>query len=142
MRVLVLVAMACLVGGCGIMRAQQQAKERALYAPCMQYSQFVDRADCLNKVAATDPYLSETPSAQELIAYAAVLAEQVRAGKITDVEARYQYQQKKNELLMKEAEVNQMNSNAAANRAAAFRASMPHTTNCTGYGNSVNCTSY
>lgn len=82
---------------------------QAQYNTCNTYQRWVDNAECLNRVAATDWRISQDPGSQEIIAYRALLIEKVRAGKITDAEANYAFQQKIGELNQRLAQQRALN---------------------------------
>jgi hypothetical protein len=127
MKIISIVFLSIVICGCASMR------QRALYAPCNQITNFVDKANCLNQAARSDNNISRVYGAQELVAYSSVLSEKVKSNQMTNSEATYEFEQKKNYLIQQEAETSALN-----------RANKPHFTNthCTVYGTSVHCDSY
>lgn len=116
-----------------------QRNKLAEYATCKQYKRFVDSVACTKKIADADTVLLPyDTNLQEIIAMKEVLAEKVQAKKITEADARYQLSKRINELVAQEQQTRAMRSSAAA----AWAASRPRSTSCTGFGNQVNCNTY
>lgn len=121
------------LSGCGLIHQNQTERVRLLYGQCDRYDKFTDKADCISRIAKTDKDLYKDPMLQELIAYSSVLSEKVKSGKMTETEANYEIQRKKNELLLEESQVRK-------NNASQYR--KPKFTNCYQDGNSIECTSF
>lgn len=111
------------LSGCGLAQrqAQMQAQKEKIaeYNSCHQYKRFVASAACTKRIADADtvllPYNTDL---QEMVALKEVLAEKVRAKKITEAEARLELTKRKNEMANQEAQTNAMKSSAAAAWAA------------------------
>jgi hypothetical protein len=131
------------LSGCGIARMQAQQAQIQQYVTCKQYNDFIKHVDCLHTVAAHDTvFMPYSISLQTSLAYADVLVEKIKAHKMTNAEARYAFDEKRAELANQEAQTSAMQENASAASRVAWAANRPKSTTCTGFGNSVNCTTY
>ena len=104
------------------------------------------QADCFKTSAKGDIYVLPKDAAfQELYANMTVLAEKVRAGKMSEAEAKLAFIEAKNRIIDRDIQNYTARSTAAANSAAlnkSIQSNFPKTTNCTGYGNTVSCNTY
>ena len=135
--VIAILSLTLFLAGCAGMQAREE--KTAAYQSCDQHKSFIASAACTKRIAATDTaLLPGSPDMQELVALKAVLAEKVRAKKMTNAEAWLKYITRKNELARQAAQ-------ARAERNAAIRASMyrnSQRTTCTGLGNQIDCNTY
>jgi hypothetical protein len=67
----------------------------AHYNNCeIAYSKWVEKAECMDSVAATDLRIAHDPISQEIVAYRRLLIENVKKNKMSDAEANYAFKQK------------------------------------------------
>jgi len=133
--IITILSLTLLLTGCAAMQAQKD--KLAEYEACDQYKKFVAGADCTKRIAETDTVLlPRDADMQELVDLKEVLAERVRAKKITEAEARLEFTKRKSELAKQKAQ-------EKAARSAAIRNSMHRQrTTCTGFGNQIDCDTY
>jgi hypothetical protein len=123
------------------------------YNACNAYQRWVDKAQCMNNVAATDGRIAQDPGSQEIIAYRKLLIEKVRRKKISDAEAEYAFQQKigeMNQRLAQQRALNQLSQPITIQAAPAPAQVLPQllpsrpmtNTTCQQIGNQVSCQSF
>jgi hypothetical protein len=96
---------------------------------------FVDEVSCIEGQVGADPYLGGDSFVQEYVLSGRVLADRVRAGRLTENEARLQFARDYNQLLLQQ-------SRRDAYDAMAWERLRPRDTDCRIHGDQVSCTSY
>lgn len=89
----------------------------------------------MENLTAQYPYMKNDSFVQEYLLSARVLADQQRAGKITENEARLQLARNYNRMVIEQQRLNTYN-------AMEWEALRPRDTDCYVRGNQVHCTSY
>lgn len=125
-----------------------------------QFQKFLDQTACIENGIASYSYAQPNPFTQEYIAYMRSLSANVKAGKVSEDEARVQLTQRLNHLRQKQNNEFAQQQAIANQRAAQTQQILqqnkppkleayemkplpsPTTTNCQVYGNQVNCRTY
>ena len=125
-----------------------------------QFQTFLEQTTCIENYIAQYSHAQPNPFTQEYIAYMNSLSAKVKAGQVTENDARVQLTQRLNELRQKQNTEFAQQQAIANQRAAQTQQVLqqnkqpplevyemktlptPTTTNCQAYGNQVNCTTY
>ena len=149
-----------LVTACAQVSPEYTAQTEA-YNSCKRFTSFTKRADCVEGISKTDNVLyQKDPYFTEFVDYSGVLAEQIRAKKITEKEARFAFSSRLAEVTNRQGQLQAAQQANQISRGAALmnysnqlqqqqmmqqqinNANRPVNTNCFNTGVGVSCNSY
>jgi len=123
-----LIAPICLLASCATVEKRQVACEE-------QYGKFLDIYTCTKQSIATDARLNKDAGVKLYLLKGEQLVEQLSNGKISEIDAKTEWQK----LFV---ELKQHEDGEQAARVRNYNANKPKQTYCVPVGNSVSCTTY